>query len=141
MKDIILYDVEKVNFFTRNKKMSYKAYDYMITSIAFTGDSRYFATSSTDSIIKLWKVSNGKMVNVFKCRDEVASICFSPDDRYLISSDADENLILWDVDDEEEIETYSLRDMASAVQFSPNGKYIGSGDAEGNLILWEIDIP
>lgn len=78
-----------------------------LTSVAFSASRGLAATGSSDSTIKLWRLSDGKEIQILKHSPfhEVTHMAFSPDGRYLLSGGQSTNLLaqtqveifLWDL--------------------------------------------
>jgi WD40 repeat protein len=66
-----------------------------VHAISFSRDGRTLASCDEDPTIKLWDVSNGRLIQSFFAGDKVRSLAFSPDGASLASSG--DNVTLWDV--------------------------------------------
>ncbi|MFA7242945.1 MAG: hypothetical protein WC091_22795, partial [Sulfuricellaceae bacterium] len=68
------------------------------SSVSFSADGHYLATSSWDKTSRLWEVSSGKEVRRFEGHtDSVTSVSFSTDGRYLATGSEDNTTRLWEV--------------------------------------------
>jgi WD40 repeat protein len=66
-----------------------------VTSVAFSPDSKYLASSSYDKTVKLWSVEWQKDVTTLKGHSShINSIAFSPDGKYLASGSEDKTVKL-----------------------------------------------
>jgi transcription initiation factor TFIID subunit 5 len=55
--------------------------------IAFHPNGNYFATGSTDTTIRMWCVTTGKLLRIFtECHLPVNAISFSPDGKLLAAA-------------------------------------------------------
>jgi WD40 repeat protein len=55
----------------------------VLRQVAFSPDAQLLATSSVDSTVKLWRVSDGKLARTIKRPEGVTAIAFSPDGQWL----------------------------------------------------------
>src|SRR6266404_4152494 len=70
----------------------------LISSIAFTSDSKLVASGSGDNTIKIWDVATGAQIRTLTGHTKsVTSVAFSPDGRLLASGSNDYTARIWDV--------------------------------------------
>ncbi|MCS7245344.1 MAG: dynamin family protein, partial [candidate division WOR-3 bacterium] len=119
------------------------SYDYyLLYSISFSPDGKYFAVASKEGVIKIWSTENWKEITTLKeDRDTTYSISFSPDGKYLASAGSDAIIKIWDLDNKEEIATLKgHQGSVKAVCFSPDGKYLASAGDDKTVKVWFIDL-
>lgn len=72
--------------------------DAGVTSVCISPDGRLVAAGSLDTIVRIWDVQTGQLVERLKGhRDSVYSVAFTPDGRGLVSGSLDKTLKYWDV--------------------------------------------
>jgi glucose repression regulatory protein TUP1 len=72
--------------------------DAGVTSVAISPDGRWVAAGSLDTVVRIWEVGTGKLVERLRGhRDSVYSVAFTPDGRGLVSGSLDKTLKYWDV--------------------------------------------
>lgn len=72
--------------------------DAAVTSVCLSPDGRLVAASSLDTIVRIWDVRTGQLIECLKGhRDSVYSVAFMPDGQGLISGSLDKTLKYWDV--------------------------------------------
>lgn len=72
--------------------------DAGVTSVCISPDGRLVAAGSLDTIVRIWEVSTGALVERLKGhRDSVYSVAFTPDGKGLVSGSLDKTLKYWDV--------------------------------------------
>lgn len=72
--------------------------DAGVTSVCISPDGRLVAAGSLDTIVRIWDVATGQLVERLKGhRDSVYSVAFTPDGRGLVSGSLDKTLKYWDV--------------------------------------------
>jgi WD40 repeat protein len=61
-----------------------KGHTFWVSSVCFSPDGNYVVSGSSDNTIKLWRVSDGKVIKTMKGhKGYVSSVCFSPDGKYM----------------------------------------------------------
>lgn len=72
--------------------------DAGVTSVAISPEGRYVAAGSLDTVVRIWDVSSGVLVERLRGhRDSVYSVAFTPDGKGLVSGSLDKTLKYWDV--------------------------------------------
>jgi len=72
--------------------------DAGVTSVAISPDGRWVAAGSLDTVVRIWDVSTGQLVERLRGhRDSVYSVAFTPDGKGLVSGSLDKTLKYWDV--------------------------------------------
>lgn len=72
--------------------------DAGVTSVCISPDGRLVAAGSLDTVVRIWDVQSGQLVERLKGhRDSVYSVAFTPDGKGLVSGSLDKTLKYWDV--------------------------------------------
>ena len=72
--------------------------DAGVTSVCISPDGRFVAAGSLDTIVRIWDVASGTLVERLKGhRDSVYSVAFTPDGKGLVSGSLDKTLKYWDL--------------------------------------------
>ncbi len=112
----------------------------MVTSVAYSPDSKYVLSGGEDRTLKLWDAASGKEVRTFAGhRGSVTSVAFSPDGRFALSGSSDSTLRLWEVASGRELHaTEGLGWKITCVAFSPDGKFVASAADDNQIKLWQL---
>ena len=111
----------------------------LVTSIAFSPDSRYLATGLQVSTARVWNMQTREQIGKpFRQNDVVILAVFSPDGKYLATGLFDNTVHIWDVQANKEIAKPLLHsDRVHTIAFSPNGKYIATGSNDCTARIWD----
>src|SRR3954465_7597336 len=105
--------------------------------LAFSPDAQILATSGIDSTVKLWRVSDAKLVRILRHPEGVTAISFSPDGTLLATSSYDGAIRVWRASDGSLVRTLTGHSgTVWSVAFSPDGKRIASSGEDKTVRLW-----
>ena len=111
----------------------------LITDLALSLDSQFFASSSLDRTIKLWHLPTRQRIHtLIGHSDLVHSIAISPDRQIIASGSKDNTIKIWHLGTGKLLRTLN-EDSGSvyAVDISPNGQFLVSG-SHGVIDLWNL---
>jgi len=92
--------------------------DAGVTSVAISPDGRLVAAGSLDTIVRLWDVETGTLLERLRGhKDSVYSVAFTPDGRGLVSGSLDKTLKYW------ELNTTALKELADGTALRRGEKY------------------
>lgn len=127
-KLIKVWDVEKQQVIAR-----LDADSEWVGAIAFSPDSRTFATAGYEGRIKLWSTSNWQVVREIKDVSSVSDLAFSPDGQSIAS--AGHQVVVWSVQSGKKTASYMEHNgWVMETAFSPDGSTIASGGLEDGLL-------
>lgn len=115
------------------------AHTVRVNSIAFSPDSQWLASGSSDQSIRVWQIPTGKTLRLMLGhRGEVEVVRFSPDGTILASGSSDRTLRLWEAGTGQELRVLgSFMDGAlSALAISPDGQTLIGGSDDGTVRIW-----
>ncbi len=128
----------------------WKGHGQMVTSVAFSPDGRFLASASYDGTVKLWRLSDGKLLQTLMHGNapfyvSVHFVVFSPDGCLLATLDSGV-ITLWQVRDGKPVRTlkhyfsssHHFEVLGRPLAFSPDGRLLASGSDDGIVRLWRI---
>ena len=111
-----------------------------VTNIAISPDGNMLASSSTDTMVKLWNLRTGKAFCTLTGHTAwVLSIAVSPDGQVLASASEDQTIKLWHLKTGSLIRTLTGHTQAIAtVAFNPNRQTLISAGQDGLIKVWNL---
>ncbi|MBD2358403.1 caspase family protein [Tolypothrix sp. FACHB-123] len=109
-----------------------------IFAVNFSPDNTMLASASKDSQVKIWKLSNNKLLRKFEHKNAVYGVNFSPDNTMVAAASQDKTVSVWSIKDNKKLEEFWHDDSVNSVFFSPKDKIIVSAD--NKLVrIWQVD--
>jgi WD40 repeat protein len=106
---------------------------------AFSPDNRLLATSSVDSTVKLWRLSDYRLLATLRHPVGVTSLKFSPDGQTLVSGSYDGQVRLWDVSSASLFRVLKGHTgTVWSVDFAPDGKTVASSGEDKTIRIWRV---
>lgn len=132
---IVLVDAER-----REELHRLEGHTQVVSGLAFRGDSRVLASSSTDGTVRLWDVPTGKSLHVLKPGDmAVAEVSFPGTGTMLASGGNDGVIRIWDSETGQQIKTLVADgNPVHDVAFSHNANTLAACYGFGGLVLWDV---
>lgn len=144
---LVSSDVKLLNLKTNSVLATFSNDSYSLRKpIAFSSDSKYFATASSDYTIIIWDIQKGTTLHILKGPTRsVESLKFSPDGSLILSAAPSyPEIIVWDVKSGKELyktlEAHITYQMdVHCVTFSPDGTLIVMAGRK-NISIWSLQI-
>ena len=111
-----------------------------ILTLAYSPDSKLFATGEADGRIRLWQVATSQQILSFKGHTNwVTSVTFSPNSKLLASSSHDNTVKMWDVQTGKYLNTFQGHtEVVRSVNFSLDGQTLVTGSSDQTIKIWDI---
>ncbi len=111
----------------------------VVKSVSFSPDGSLLASEGFDGTLKLWRVSDGTLVNTLTGHSgTVRSVSFSPDGRLLASAGgpSDNTIRLWRASDGGLLQIYDEETLwITQICFSPDGRLLGYSRWDATLVV------
>ena len=125
------------------------AHPYSVPSMDFSPTGQFLATGAVDRSVKVWQVSDGRLVETLLQDGQGTSVAFSPDGSLLASgmcalSDAQIKCLqgeiwAWNVPEWDLIRTFrGPVDWVEDVDFSPNMSLVAGGGRDFAVYVWQL---
>ena len=116
-----------------------KGHGSVVDSLAFSPDSRFLASGSSDKTVRVWEVSRKRAVHTLEeHKNDIYALAWFPDGKRLISGSDDHTLMIWDPKTGQRLKTLTGHgDRVRSVAVSPDGRHIVSGSDDKTLRLWD----
>jgi WD40 repeat protein len=110
------------------------------TLVASVGPATSGAAGS-GSAVKLWRASDGTLLQTLKGREDPCALAFSPDGQVVAAGGANGTVYLWKTADGGALRELSWQPSSntpvSALAFSPDGKLLAATDVQGRVGIWD----
>jgi len=134
----------------------------VITCVAFSPDSKILAAGSRDRTVRLWRVSDEKLLQTLTGDTympywvgaegydhaeasalgfiEVTALAFSPDGLTLASGYIGNSVRLWQVSNGKLLQTLDSGSLyeTSSLAYNPNGNILAMGSSDIGIALWNV---
>jgi len=121
------------------------AHTYDVNSVSWSPDGSQLASSSDDSIVRIWDVASGVEVSSLEhVGRTVRSVNWSPDGSQLASATVDfqregGDVYIWDVATGEVVRKFNGYTWSfTSVSWSPDGTQVASGTDDGWVYIWNV---
>lgn len=113
----------------------------VVTSLYFSPDGKVLVSVNHDGTIKLWSVSERKIIKKLPGDDiRVLSVSLSPDGTMLASGRDDRKVILWDTKNWSRHFISGAPAPVMSVSFSPDGQTLTIASSNGSIANWPINL-
>lgn len=131
--EVALFDARN-----RRELRRWKAH-FRLTAPAFSPDGMDLATAGSDSVVRIWSLSDGRLKRTLRGhRRRVYNLAYSQDGRRLVSGSSDHTVTVWDLETGLALSSFSEhRGIPSKLAFHPNGRSVLTAGTEGRVMVWD----
>jgi WD40 repeat protein len=110
-----------------------------VEAVAFDPTGATVATAGYDYLVKIWDVSNGRLIVTLRGHDDaVDTVAFTPDGRLLASGSGDNTIKIWDAQSGELVRTLEGHgDEVRSISFLADGRLMASKGRDDSVRLWD----
>ena len=110
-----------------------------VWSVAFSPDSTWLASASSDRTVKIWDASSGACLQTLEGHSsDVMSVAFSSDSTWLASASWDRTVKIWDVSSGAYLQTLEGHSSdVNSVAFSPDSTQLASASDDRTVKIWD----
>jgi WD40 repeat protein len=110
-----------------------------MNGMAFSSDGETLASAAEDDTVRLWRVSDGELLNTLEHDSGVLGVAFSPEGALLASASYDWSVQLWAVPRGELLRhLWGHVGAVMSVDLSLDGATLVSGSKDGTVRLWGL---
>ena len=126
-------------------------YEYYLTSLRFTADSRMVITTGCDnemqnydslectqSSVKVWDASTGSLLAQREYGKLISVAAISPDRKLVVFGGADNITRIWQLETDTEIAQIEHNSAVTSVAISADGRLAASASADWHIIVWDV---
>jgi WD40 repeat protein len=106
-------------------------------SVSFSPNSQMIATGGEDGKVKLWRVSDAKLLKSFPHNDLVYDVAFHSQEM-LVSGGKNKEVKFWRIADGKEVKRFVYGDAIYSIAFNPDRQLIVAAGQAGTIKIWRI---
>ena len=120
--------------------LTFSGHTEHVWSVAFSPKEDVIASASVDGTARLWRVSDGSVIQNLKHPSGVTGLSFSRDGQHIATSSYDAQVRIWSSASGKLLKSFSGHTgTVWFVEFSPDGKMLASSGEDKTIKLWDIN--
>jgi len=133
------HHIRLYNFPTGKLVTLLKGHTDVVNSLAFSPDSRYLVSGSSDKNAIIWHINQQQRLHTLKGHtNHIYAVAFTPDSKRVVTGSYDHSLRLWRVKTGELIsKLQGHSDKVRSVAISPQDGTIASGSWDHTIRIWD----
>lgn len=132
-----IYDLTTTN---PNPIASLEGHKNNVTSVQFSNDARWLATSSEDATVKIWDTRSPTPTRTYVHSSPVNEVVIHPNQGELISCDRDGNIKIWDLAEGTCVNQLNPDSDISiqSLSMASDGSLLVAANTKGNVFVWQL---
>ncbi len=120
------------------KKMTWQAHTGAVTSVSFSPNQRFLATTGIDDRIRIWNLSGKKIAEWKALQQSVNIVNFSPNGKFLATAGKDSTVKFWNLSGKNISEFSAIQGSVSSISFSPDQNLLAVAGINNSVAIWQI---
>ncbi|PHX54544.1 hypothetical protein CP500_015600 [Tychonema bourrellyi FEM_GT703] len=120
------------------KKMTWQAHTGAVTSVSFSPNQRFLATTGIDDRIRIWNLSGKKIAEWKALQQSVNIVNFSPNGDFLATAGKDSTVKFWNLSGKNISEFSAIQGSVSSISFSPDQNLLAVAGINNSVAIWQI---
>ncbi len=120
------------------KKIIWQAHIGAVTSIGFSPDNQFLATTGIDDRVRIWNLSGGKIAEWKALQKSVNMVSFSPSGKFLATAGRDSTVKFWNLSGKNIAAFPAMQGSVSGISFSPNGNILAVAGTNSSAAIWQV---
>jgi len=122
-----------------NKCVTLSGHSEAISSVQFSENGSYLASSSNDKSVRIWDVCEGRYVSKLSGHTEGISDIAWVDDKYLATASDDRTVRLYDRHNADLVHVFSGHtNYVMCVDYNPTKNLLASGSFDKTVRIWDV---
>ena len=112
-------------------------------SLSFSPNASYLASSTRDSLIRIWRISSGRCIWILSAHESwVTSVTFSSDGQRIFNGSWDSSIRVWELTWGRRVLTLSTgSNSIQNTSFSPDRSKLASASRDGSIRIFDTGSP
>lgn len=110
-----------------------------VLAIAYSPDGTRLASASKDKTVKIWDLSNGRELFVYRDHQEaVRAVAWDPHGKFIVTAGGNE-VRMWNPADGSRIRSWKNHTRTvNTLAIRPDGQQVASGGDDRNVFIWDV---